>query len=330
MRLHIQNLADDVDFPIGPEQWAAALARHPDITGIAMSMASDDAGFAAGMADAEVLLTWSKEIAARLTGGALPGIAPHLQIVSVTSAGVDRLAPFGWLPDGVALLNNRGTHGAKAGEYGIMALLMLANHVPFFAEQQRERRWTARWGSVLAGRSVGVVGLGGLGSAVAMRARQFGMRVLGVRAGSAPHEHADETHAMDGLDAVLPRCEFLVLACPLTEATRGLLSRERLALLPQGAKLVNIGRGALWDEDALCDLLEAGRLGGCVTDVTVQEPLPEQHRIWRTPGLFLTPHMSSDDPATYNDRTLDILFANLRARREGRPMPNRVDPARGY
>ena len=326
MRVHIQNPPDDPVFSVTPSQWQAAQDRHPDIdTG--MSMADDDAGFAAGMADAEVLLSWTKQITQRLPRGALPGAAPRLRIVACTSAGLDRLAPFDWLPDGVALLNNSGTHADKAGEYGIMALLMLANHIPAFAQSQQAGVWAPRFGSVLAGRTVGVVGLGSLGSAVAMRARQFGMRVLGVRHGGAPHPHADE---VGPIDAVLPRCEFLVLACPLTPETHGLLSRDRLMLLPPGARVVNIARGAVWDEDALCDLLDAGRLAAAVTDVAVQEPLPPNHRMWRTPGLLVTPHMSSDDPLTYNDRTLDILFANLRADRAGKPLPNRVEAARGY
>lgn len=329
MRLHIQNPPDD-PFAISRRQWDAALARSPDMAGLDMTMADDAAGFVAGVGEAEVLLTATKQVAQHLPKGALPGIAPNLRIVSCTSAGLDRLAPFDWLPESVTLLNNSGTHADKAGEFGIMALLMLANHMPHFAECQQQGSWSPRFGSVLAGRVVGVVGLGSLGSAVAMRARQFGMRVLGVRNGTAPHEHADEVHPVSNLDAVLPRCEFLVIACPLTDATRNLLSRERLALLPRGAKVVNIARGQVWDQDAVCDLLEAGHLGAGVTDVAVEEPLPEGHRMWRTPRLTVTPHMSSDDPATYNDRTLDILFANLRADLAGQPMPNRVEPRRGY
>jgi phosphoglycerate dehydrogenase-like enzyme len=91
-----------------------------------------------------------------------------------------------------------------------------------------------------------------------------------------------------------------------------------------------MGRGPLWDQDAACDLLESGHLAGCVTDVAVPEPLPPDHRLWRTRGMLVVPHVSSDDPATFNDRTLDILCENLRALRQGRPPPNRVDPARGY
>lgn len=330
MRIHVQNPADETVFPITPQQWAAAVARAPDMADLQVSFADDDAGFAAAMAEAEAIVTWTKVVHTRFPKGALPGVAPKLRTIFCTSAGLDRLAPFDWLPDSVTLLNNRGTHAAKAGEFGIMALLMLANHLPWFAHDARQGRWAPRFASVLAGRTVCVVGLGSLGGAVAARARQFGMHVVGVRSSAAPHESCDEVVAQGDIDSVLPRAEFLVLACPLTPRTQGMIDRRRLSLLPKGGKVVNIGRGALWDQDAVCDLLESGDLGGAVTDVAVPEPLPPESRLWRTPGLILTPHMSSDDPATYNDRSLDIFFENLRAARAGQPMPNQVVPDRGY
>ena len=94
--------------------------------------------------------------------------------------------------------------------------------------------------------------------------------------------------------------------------------------------MLNLGRGRLLEQDALCDLLDAGHLSGAVLDVFDPEPLPEGHRIWRTGNLIVTPHVSCDDPASYNARSLSILFANLRAWRAGLPLPNRVDVARGY
>jgi glyoxylate/hydroxypyruvate reductase A len=107
--------------------------------------------------------------------------------------------------------------------------------------------------------------------------------------------------------------------------TRGLLS-----LLPPHAGVVTMARGAVLDQDALCDLLEAGRLSGAVLDVFDPEPIPPGHRLWRTPNLVISPHVSCDDPESYVPRTLDLLFRNLAAWREGRPMPNEVDRARGY
>lgn len=330
MRIHVQNPANDPEFSITEAQWRAAIARHPDMVGMEVSFATDEAGLAAALPEAEVLLSWVRPLKQRFPVGALPGAAPRLKVIACTSAGVDSAAPFDWLPESVALLNNRGTHSDKAGEFGIMAILMLQTHMPAFADQQRRGEWKPRFASTLAGRSVVIVGMGSLGGGVARRARAFGMHVIGLRHGSEPHPDYHETHPTEALDEVLPRAEFLVLACPLTERTRNLLSRERIALLPQGARLVNIARGAVWDQDAVCDALEAGHLGGCVTDVAVPEPLPPDHRLWRTPGMVVTPHVSADDRERYNDRTLDILFDNLRAMREGRAMPNRVDPAKGY
>ena len=330
MRIHVQNPAAERLFPITPAQWGAALARHPELSDLRVSFADNDHGFAAAMRDAEVLLTWTKEVKARFPPGALPDIAPHLRVIACTSAGLDRLAPFDWLPDGVLLLNNRGAHAAKAGEFALMALLMLASHMPRITAAQREERWEPRFGSVLGGRTLCVVGLGTIGGAAARHARGFGMRVLGVSRGGAPHPDCDEVHRTTALDEVLPHAEFLLLCCPLTEETRGLLDRRRIGRLPVGAKVVNMARGAVWDQDAACDALDAGHLDGCITDVALPEPLPPGHRLWRTPGMTVVPHVSSDDPGTYNVRTLDILFGNLRAMRDGKPAPNRVDPSRGY
>jgi phosphoglycerate dehydrogenase-like enzyme len=330
MRIHVQNPPGEKLFAVTPAQWQAACARHPDIAGLAVSFADDDAGFDAAIGEADVLLTWTKIVHARFPAGALPLAAPKLRVIACTSAGLDRLAPFDWLPDDVLLLNNRGTHEKKAGEFALMALLMLASRMPRIATNQRAGRWETLFGSVLAGRTVCIVGLGTIGGEAARLARLFGMRVIGVRASAAPHPACDEVHGIADLDTVLPRAEFLLLACPLTPATRGLIDRRRLGLLPAGAKVVNMARGAVWDQDAVCDALESGALDGAVTDVAVPEPLPAGHRLWTTPGMTVVPHVSSDDPGTYNDLTLDILFDNLRALRDGRQAPNRVDPARGY
>ncbi|MBP0445969.1 D-2-hydroxyacid dehydrogenase [Roseomonas sp. SSH11] len=330
MRIHVQNPANDPEFAITQAQWDAAIARSPDMAGLQVSFADSEEGFASALPEAEILLSWVRPLRQRFPAGALPGVAPRLKVIACTSAGVDSAAPFDWLPDSVALLNNRGTHAEKAGEFGIMAILMLQTGMPIFADQQRRGEWKPRFSSTLEGRRVVIVGLGSLGGGVARRAKQFGMTVIGVRNGAGDHPDCDETHSTDALDRVLPQAEFLVLACPLTDRTRNLLSRERIALLPSGARIVNIARGAVWDQDAVCDALDAGHLEGCVTDVAVPEPLPAEHRLWRTPGMVVTPHVSADDHARYNDRTLDILFENLRAMREGRPMPNRVDPAKGY
>jgi phosphoglycerate dehydrogenase-like enzyme len=227
-------------------------------------------------------------------------------------------------------MNNRGTHAVKSGEFGIMSLLMLASRIPRMVTNQRAGVWKEIWGSALAGRSVTIVGLGTLGGSVAEHATRFGMIVTGVRANPAPHPHCINVVGTEALNNLLPQTDFLVLACPLTEATRNLMDRRRLGLLPPTAGLVNIGRGGLVDQDALCDLLEQDRISGAVLDVFTPEPIPTGHRLWTTPNLIISPHTSADDPATYNPRSLDIFLDNLRAWRDGQPLPNRFDIARGY
>ena len=327
MRIHIQNEPGDEAFAITPAIWDAACARagaggHAPT--FAPTFADDLEAGRAALRDAEAL------VGPAAIRALFPAAAPRLHVVFVTAAGLDRMAPFDWLPPGALLLNNRGTHGAKAGEYCIMALLMLATGMPAFAADQRAERWDKRHGSVLAGRRVAVLGLGTLGGAAAAQAARFGMRVTGVRTRANPHPACERVAAVEDLDEVLGQSEFLVLAAPLTPATQGVLDRRRIGLLLPGAGVVNVGRGALLDQDALCDALDAGRLGGAVLDVFAPEPVPPGHRLWTTRNLTMTPHVSSDDPATYAAASLDILFANLGALAAGQTPPNLFDPARGY
>jgi phosphoglycerate dehydrogenase-like enzyme len=326
MRIHIQNPLDDPLFLFDRGMWDAAVARAGNIgVGHVVSIGNDDADFAAGIAEAEALITDVVSAATRF-----PCSAPQLKLIMLTSAGLDRLAPFDWLPPGTALLNNAGVHSTKSGEFAIMSILMLANRVPQMVTQQRAGRWHKLWGAVVDGRRVTVVGLGSLGGAAAMMAARFGMHVTGVRTSARPHSDCAEVVATANIDRVLPQTEFLVLACPLTDATRGLMDRSRLQLLPRDAGIVNIGRGALLDQDALCDLLDEEHLSGAVLDVFTPEPIPSGHRLWTTRNLIISPHTSVDNPPTYNPDSLDLFFINLRAWREGKPMPNLFDTARGY
>jgi glyoxylate/hydroxypyruvate reductase A len=324
MRIHLQNAVDDPLFDFSAALWDAAVSRASE-GGHDVSIGATDSDFAAAMTDAEALICDAGVVKAQF-----PCHAPRLKLLFVTTAGLDRLAPFDWLPPGVALMNNRGTHALKSGEFGIMAILMLANHVPEMVTHQRAGRWQKLWGAVVTHQPITIIGLGSLGGAVARHAASFGMDVTGVRAHPSPHPHCARVIGTDELDTVLPHTKFLVLACPLTEATRGLIDRRRLALLPKGAGVVNIGRGELTDQDALCDLLEADHLSGAVLDVFVPEPIPPGHRLWTTRNLIVSPHTSADDPATYNPISLDLFFDNLRAWRDGVPLPNQFDVARGY
>lgn len=326
MRIHLQNPVNDPLFQFSRAMWDDAADRAGALgLGHEVSIGDTDADFTEAMRQAEALVCDASVIKAQF-----PCAAPALRLLFATNAGLDRLAPFDWLPPGVALLNNRGTHDAKSGEFAIMSILMLANRVPEMVTNQRAGRWQKLWGAVLAGRRLTIIGLGTLGGAAARQAAAFGMDVTGVRANPAPHPHCARVVSPAELDAVLGETEFLVIACPLTAATRGLIGRRQLEALPAGAGIVNIGRGEIIDQDALCDLLDSGHLSGAVLDVFTPEPVPEGHRIWTTPRLIVSPHTAADDPATYYPRSLDIFLENLRAWQDGRPLPNQFDIARGY
>lgn len=324
MRIHVQNLPRDPHFEITPGQWDTAMERAGE-GGHEVSFTANPESGRAALAEAEALVGPKAAVRALF-----PAVAPRLRLIFCMNAGLDGLEPFDWLPPGTALLNNRGVHAARAGEYAAMALLMLAAGMPGFIADQRAERWEQRHARVLAGRQLAVLGLGSLGGAAAERAVQFGMRVTGIRANPRPHPACERVLGVGEIDAALQEAEFLLLATPLTAATRSILDRRRIALLPPGAGVVNIGRGGLLDQDALCDALDGGHLGGAVLDVFTPEPVPPGHRFWTTRNLVMTPHVSADDPATYNPQSLDLFWANVRAWREGAALPTRFDMERGY
>jgi phosphoglycerate dehydrogenase-like enzyme len=330
IRLHIHDPEDGGEMNVTPAMWQAACARNPAAAaGIQVTMGTDDAAFVAALGSADVVMTWTGQ-AYKLIVQPKAAIGPQLKMIQLTSAGLDRLAPFHWVPKGVHVCNNSGVHGEKSGQWGIMAVLMLANAMPFFATEQRNERWTKHFSHSVRGRTLLLVGTGDLGSDTARHARHFGMKVIGVRARPLPHPHCDRVVTVDALDSVLPEADAVVLAMPLTPQSEGMFDRRRLSLMKKGSGLVNMARGAVIDQDALADLLESGHLGGAVIDVAVPEPLPAGHRLWRVPNLSIVPHVSSDDPDTYTPKTLDILLENLTALRQGQAPPTAIDTARWY
>jgi glyoxylate/hydroxypyruvate reductase A len=320
MHIHIHNDVTNIDLPIDEATWQAA-----GISGHVVTFGETPEAFAAVADRVEVLVT-SPWVLRRLDLFA----APRLRVIQSTSAGVDTLHPFDHIPAHIEIWNNRGTHAQKAGEYALMAILMLVNLIPGYVTHQRQAHWSRDTATLARHSRLTIVGLGSLGGAAAQQARHLGMPVTGLRAGPAPHEHCDRTLTLAALDEVLPQTDILLLACPLTPQTRGLLTRARMAAMPPGAGVINIGRGPLIDEDALCDVLEDGHLSGAVLDVFVQEPLPADARVWRTKNLIVTPHMSSDDPRTYNPLTLTIFKNNLESHGMNRPAQTVVDRVKGY
>ncbi len=284
----------------------------------------DEDNFRSSMASADVLLTWN------LPTADIAAIAPRLRWIHIIGAGVEHLLPMDWVPPNVTITNNKGVHAEKAGEFGLMAVLMLHTHMPKILTNQRHRRYVSLYASPIAGRTLVVIGTGSLGGSAARKLQQLGMTVIGVNRRGRPVEGCERVVTTAGLDAVLPLADYLLIATPDTPETRGLMDRRRLDLLKATAGVINIGREAVMDYDALCDKLEAGTLAGAILDVFDPEPVETDSRLWTTPNLILTPHVSADDGDRYVPMTLELFFANMQRFTASEPLGNVVDPKLGY
>ncbi|MBV8271951.1 MAG: D-2-hydroxyacid dehydrogenase [Cupriavidus sp.] len=253
--------------------------------------------------------------------------APSLRWTHVHSAGADR-AVFGQLRlRGVTVTTSSGANAGVVAQTALAGLLALARHFPQLLDAQREQRWAPLIGTGLPrdlqGQTATIVGWGPIGQQIGAVLRLFGMSVAVVRQRAAPAGDGFETVTFDTLREVLPRTDWLILACPLTDRTRGLVDGAALRQLPPGARLVNVARGEVVDEPALIEALRAGRLAGAYLDVFAHEPLPAGSALWSLPNVIATPHSAgfSDGNAA---RVVDIFLANLRRWMAGQPLRNVV------
>lgn len=243
-------------------------------------------------------------------------------------AGVNAFWQMPDLPAGVALIRLEDAGMAEQMiEYAIYAVLRRFREFDFYGDEQRAARWSPRERRDKQAFSVGVLGLGTLGVRVATSLRDLGFPVAGWSR-TAKSLDGIATHAgPDGLQAMLPSCRMLIALLPLTPATAGLLDRATLGLLPRGAFVVNVGRGALIVEADLLALLDSGHLAGAMLDVFVEEPLPPAHPFWHHPRIEITPHISA---ITQRDASAAQIATKIRALERGETVGGVVDRARRY
>ncbi|GAB7011560.1 D-2-hydroxyacid dehydrogenase [Halorubrum trueperi] len=237
--------------------------------------------------------------------------AQNLRLFACNAAGVDHL-PLEALADrDVAVTNASGVHGPNIAEHVLGWILAFARRLDEGWRRQRRREWR-RFQSFteLAGSTVAVVGLGSIGEAIVDRLAGFDVSTIGVRHTVSKGGPTDEVVGYDDLPEVLPRTDVLVLACPLTDATAGLIGETELDALPTDAVVVNISRGGVIDTPALVDAIRANAIHGAALDVTDPEPLPSDHDLWGFENVFLTPHVSGHTPK-YWERLADILVENV-------------------
>lgn len=263
--------------------------------------------------------------------------ATNLRWVQSWSAGVDTYLKLDGLRtnDRIVLTNMQGVHGPAIAEHVFATLLSLTRKLPQLNAAQREGRWdrdASSGATALAGRTMFVVGMGGIGSQIASRAHAFDMKVLATVRNPAAREKlpfVDELGGADDLDRFLAAADVVVVALPLTEETRGLFTAERFALMPAGSWFVNIGRGPIVQTEALVAALQSGHLAGAALDVTDPEPLPDGHPLWEMDNVIITPHVASRAELT-GARRWAVLKENMRRFGAGEALTNVVDKQVGY
>jgi len=255
--------------------------------------------------------------------------APNLRWLHTFNAGVDNPVFRRFLDRGVVLSTSSGSTAQPIAQSVIGGMLMLARPFLRWADAQRRRAWepvpASEAPADLAGQRMTVVGLGAIGSEVARLARAFGLEVTGVR--RSPRREGDPVERVvppGELPALARETDWLVLACPLTEETRGLVSRDVLAALPRGACLLNVARGEVVDEAALIEALATGQLGGAYLDVFTTEPLPGDSPLWGLPNVIISPHNSAVAAGNERRATEGYFLPNLARMRAGEPLVNEV------
>ena len=237
--------------------------------------------------------------------------ADNLELFACVYAGTGHLPMDALEAADVAVTNASGVHGPNIAEYVIGAMVMQARSFPRAWRQQQRHEWRSFPTTELKESTVTIVGLGAIGTAIIERLEPFGVETIGVRYSPEKGGPTDEIYGFGELHTALARTDYLVLACPLTEETTGLIGSEAFRTLPPTATLINVARGAVVDTDALVSALRRNAIGGAVLDVTDPEPLPSEHPLWDLSNVQITPHNAGHTPKYY-ERVGAILAENVR------------------
>lgn len=258
-----------------------------------------------------------------------------LKWLCVPWAGVDSLMVPGYFANEECLLSNSaGAYGVSIAEHMIATSLVMMRRLNEFFQETHEGKWLSpRAQKSLKDSRITVLGTGDIGTTFAKRAKAFEpLLITGVcRSGKSSESVYDKVLPVSQLDSVLPETDLLAMSLPATPETKGILSRERIALMPQGSYIVNVGRGSAIDEEALADALESNHLAGAALDVFQKEPLPEGHRLWKTKNLLITPHVAGNLTLPYTkDKNVEMFIEDLDNFVKGKALHYLVDRKLGY
>jgi len=336
LRIHIKNnhaspetfpptIEGEEVFTITEERFRSACERFPAVADqIEVLFDWDLEHFAESMQTADVLVTWD------FPTENFSLVAPQLKFIHIIGAGVEHLCPMDWVPNGVQVVNNRGVHAAKGGEFGLMSVLMLNCRIPAVIENQQGFHWESLYSSSVAGKTLVVIGTGNIGGAAGQQCAALGMKVIGISRHGKSVEGFSQVLTSEDLEEVLTLADFVLMATPLTLETENMLDRDIQSRIKPGAGIINVGRAGTMDYEALVDNLKSGHFSGVILDVFDQEPLPPESPLWKIPNLLVMPHISADDGNTYVEMTLDLVFQNLERHLNGQELINVVRPELGY
>ncbi len=256
--------------------------------------------------------------------------AQRLKWLHVGGTGIDRLHPLNELDSELIITNTPGLNAEMMADYVICVMLMLTWDFPRLMRNQLERKWE-RWAvDRLEGKVLALIGVGNIGRPIADRAVALGMRVIGVKRSPEPVPGVERVAGVDDqLHQTLSEADYVVLALPLTNETRGMIGPREFEAMKENAYLINVCRGKVVQEEALVTALRQGQIRGAALDVFENEPLPPESELWGLKNVIISPHVSSWSK-DYRMRAAEIFCVNLERYLSGKPLLHIVDRSRGY
>jgi glyoxylate/hydroxypyruvate reductase len=254
---------------------------------------------------------------------------PQLRWIQTMTSGVESWLGNPGLGDDVLISCARGSHRESVAENVLGALFHLTKPYMAIALDQRDSRWTRRQSIPLAGKTLGILGLGAVGQELARKAAGLDMRVIGAKRTPEPVAHVDRVYGPEALNDVLQQSDFVVLLLPTTPVTENLVNATFLRVMKPTAWLINFGRGALIADDDLIAAVGSKTIAGAVLDVFREEPLPKTHPFWTTEGILVLPHIGGGHPQR-GTRVAEIFAANAKCFLAGERLVSAVDRERGY
>ncbi|MBU7583804.1 MAG: D-2-hydroxyacid dehydrogenase [Nostoc sp. TH1S01] len=278
--------------------------------------------------DAEVYLSWfflKSHILHRVLAA-----APALRWHHAPNAGVNHILTPTYLERNLILTNGAGVHAIPIAEFVLTYILAHAKNLADLQALQAEHHWKRGFPiQELTDATLLIIGAGGIGQAIASRAKAFGMKIIGTRRHPQPLPNFDQVVGVDEWRSHLPEADYVVVATPLTSETKNLIDESVLRSLPPHAYLINIARGAVVDEPALIKALTEGWIAGAALDTVVTEPLPADSPLWSVSNIFITPHCSGHSPKV-KQRSVELFLDNFNRYQTGQPLRNVVDKQAGY